>query len=139
LGPAGVAGCLEPELEPRSEHLGQARVPHLALRLLDVVLDAAEGRVLCVEVEQQIRRVWVAVPWLADRSRIEERPNVAELELAAVRRDAACELVAGLDDLQRNVAVAQKGGTSLCVGWKTELDAIQIREQMKKILTLWAS
>jgi hypothetical protein len=41
--------------------------------------------------------------------------------------------------LQRNVAVAQKGGTNLCVGWKNSLDAAEIRDQMKKILTLWAS
>ena len=71
----------------------------------DVVLDAAEARVLRVEVEQEIRRARVAVPRLTDRARIEERPDAAELELRAVRRDAACELVAGLDDLQRDVAV----------------------------------
>ncbi|MEK7780988.1 MAG: response regulator [Verrucomicrobiota bacterium] len=41
--------------------------------------------------------------------------------------------------LQRNVAVAQKGGTNLCVGWKTDKDAAEIRDEMKKILTLWAS
>ena len=41
--------------------------------------------------------------------------------------------------LQRNVAVAQKGGTNLCVGWKNSVDANEIRDQMKKILTLWAS
>jgi CheY-like chemotaxis protein len=50
----------------------------------------------------------------------------------------ALEQITGIG-MQRNVAVAQKGGTSLCVGWKTDLDAGQIREQMKKILTLWAS
>ena len=106
---AGLPRCLVPrlqaELEPRGEHLGQARVPHLALRALDVVLDAAEARVLRVEVEQEIRRARVAVPRLTDRARIEERPDAAELELRAVRRDAACELVVGLDDLQRDVAV----------------------------------
>lgn len=50
----------------------------------------------------------------------------------------ALEQITGIG-MQRNVAVAQKGGTSLCVGWKTDLDAGQIRDQMKKILTLWAS
>jgi CheY-like chemotaxis protein len=48
------------------------------------------------------------------------------------------EQITGLG-LQRNVAVAQKGGTNLCVGWKNNLDATEIRDQMKKILTLWAS
>ena len=41
--------------------------------------------------------------------------------------------------LQRNVAVAQKGGANLCVGWKNSLDATEVRDRMKKILTLWAS
>lgn len=41
--------------------------------------------------------------------------------------------------LQRNVAIAQKGGTNICVGWKAELSATEIRDEMKKILTLWAS
>jgi len=40
---------------------------------------------------------------------------------------------------QRNVAVAQKGGANLCVGWKNTLDATEVRDRMKKILTLWAS
>ena len=59
-------------------------------------------------------------------------------ELGETLQAGELEQVTGLG-LQRNVAVAQKGGTSLCVGWKTDLDAPQIREQMKKILTLWAS
>lgn len=59
-------------------------------------------------------------------------------ELGETLQAGELEQITGLG-LQRNVAVAQKGGTSLCVGWKTELDAIQIRDQMKKILTLWAS
>ena len=41
--------------------------------------------------------------------------------------------------LQRNVAVAQKGGANLCVGWKNTLDAAEVRDRMKKLLTLWAS
>ncbi len=48
------------------------------------------------------------------------------------------EQITGLG-LQRNVAVANKGGTTLCVGWKNALDAAEIRERMKKIVTLWAS
>lgn len=40
---------------------------------------------------------------------------------------------------QRNVAVAQKGGANLCVGWKNTLDATEVRDRMKKLLTLWAS
>lgn len=48
------------------------------------------------------------------------------------------EQITGLGP-QRNVAIAQKGGTTLCVGWKNSLDSVEIRDQMKKILTLWAS
>ena len=59
-------------------------------------------------------------------------------ELGETLQAGELEQVTGLG-LQRNVAVAQKSGTNLCVGWKTDLDAAQIREQMKKILTLWAS
>jgi len=59
-------------------------------------------------------------------------------ELGETLQAGELEQITGLG-LQRNVAVAQKGGTSLCVGWKTELGAIEIRDQMKKILTLWAS
>src|SRR5204863_175483 len=85
------------------------RRPRAVVDLDDIppldVLDAAEARVLRVEVEQEIRRSRVAVPGLTDRSRIEERPDAAELELRAVRRDAAGYLVVGLDDLQRDVAV----------------------------------
>ena len=40
---------------------------------------------------------------------------------------------------QRNVAVAQKGPATLCVGWRQTLGASEIRDQMRKILTLWAS
>ncbi len=50
----------------------------------------------------------------------------------------ALEQITGIG-LQRNVAVASKGGTNLCVGWKNNLDAAEIRERMKKIITLWAS
>ena len=39
---------------------------------------------------------------------------------------------------QRHVAVAQQGGDEFCVGWKLSLGNGQIREQMKKVLALWA-
>ncbi len=42
--PPAAAGGLETQRQPRREHLGQPRLPHLALRALDVVLDAAEAR-----------------------------------------------------------------------------------------------
>jgi hypothetical protein len=41
--------------------------------------------------------------------------------------------------LQRNVTVAPKGGTNLCVGWKQNLDSAELRDRMNKIVTLWAS
>ncbi len=46
------------------------------------------------------------------------------------------EQVDGLG-LQRNVAVAQKGDTQICVGWQNTLDAGEVRERMKKAMTLW--
>jgi hypothetical protein len=48
------------------------------------------------------------------------------------------EQITGLGP-QRNVTVANKGGTDLCVGWKQELDAAELRDRMNKIVTLWAS
>jgi CheY-like chemotaxis protein len=48
------------------------------------------------------------------------------------------EQITGLG-LQRNVAIAQKGGANLCVGWKNTLNAAEVRDRMKKLLTLWAS
>lgn len=41
--------------------------------------------------------------------------------------------------LQRNVALAHKGHVDLCVGWKNSLTAGEVRDRMKKILTLWGS
>jgi len=41
--------------------------------------------------------------------------------------------------LQRNVAVAQKGETQICVGWQNSLDAAEVRERMNKAMTLWGS
>jgi CheY-like chemotaxis protein len=41
--------------------------------------------------------------------------------------------------MQRNVAIGERGGLTLCVGWKNSVDAPEMRERMKKILTLWAS
>lgn len=41
--------------------------------------------------------------------------------------------------MQRNVALAHKHNADVCVGWPHTLDAAEIRERMKKVLTLWAS
>jgi CheY-like chemotaxis protein len=40
---------------------------------------------------------------------------------------------------QRNVALAQKGPATLCMGWRQTFGAGEIRDQMRKILTLWGS
>src|SRR5439155_17963 len=96
---------LQAELEPPREHLGQARVPHLALRLFHVVLDAAKARVLRLEVEQEVGRPRVTVTWLSDRPRIEERPHAGEVEVGAAACDAAVELLARLHDPQCDVTV----------------------------------
>jgi CheY-like chemotaxis protein len=40
---------------------------------------------------------------------------------------------------QRHVAVARQGDDEFCVGWNLSLGSSQIREQMKKVLGLWAS
>jgi hypothetical protein len=50
----------------------------------------------------------------------------------------AVDQITGLG-MQRNVALAQKGNTEVCVGWQHSLDAGEIRDRMKKVLTLWAS
>ena len=48
------------------------------------------------------------------------------------------EQVTGLG-MQRNIALAHKNNTDVCVGWQHTLNAADIRERMKKVLTLWAS
>ena len=40
---------------------------------------------------------------------------------------------------QRHVALAQRGESELCVGWQHALPADTVREEMKKVLMLWAS
>ena len=40
---------------------------------------------------------------------------------------------------QRHVALAAQNETEFCVGWQTSMDPDQVRESMKKFLTLWAS
>ncbi len=48
------------------------------------------------------------------------------------------EQVIGLGG-QRNVALGQKGQVALCVGWHQALGAGELRDRMRKILTLWDS
>jgi CheY-like chemotaxis protein len=40
---------------------------------------------------------------------------------------------------QRHVALAQSADTALCVGWRASLSGEEVRERMKKVVTLWAS
>lgn len=40
---------------------------------------------------------------------------------------------------QRHVALTTQGATEFCVGWKNTLAPDEIREQMQKVLALWAS
>lgn len=39
----------------------------------------------------------------------------------------------------RHVTLAQPADTALCVGWRPTMSAEEIRNQMKKVVTLWAS
>jgi len=48
------------------------------------------------------------------------------------------EQVTGIG-MQRNVALAHKNSTDVCVGWQHTLNAGEIRDRMKKVLTLWVS
>ena len=50
----------------------------------------------------------------------------------------AVEQITGLG-MQRHVALAHKNNTDVCVGWQHTLNAGEIRDRMKKVLTLWAS
>jgi CheY-like chemotaxis protein len=50
----------------------------------------------------------------------------------------ALEQITGLGP-QRHVALAPHGDTELCVGWRPSLSVEVIRDQMKKVLALWAS
>jgi CheY-like chemotaxis protein len=46
------------------------------------------------------------------------------------------EQVVGLG-LQRNVALAARGESRLCVGWRHSLNAAEVRERMKKVMATW--
>ena len=48
------------------------------------------------------------------------------------------EQVQGLGP-QRHVALGDQGNKLLCVGWRPSMSGDQVREMMKKFLTLWAS
>ena len=50
----------------------------------------------------------------------------------------AVEQITGIG-MQRHVALAHKNNTDVCVGWQHTLNVGEIRERMKKVLTLWAS
>jgi len=50
----------------------------------------------------------------------------------------AVEQITGLG-MQRHVALARRNETDVCVGWQHTLSVGEIRERMKKVLTLWAS
>src|SRR5947199_92059 len=69
------------------------------------IADAVEGGALRGEIQQEVGGPRVAVPRLPYRTGVEERSYPVQFELLAVRRDAACELVAGLHHLQCDVAV----------------------------------
>ncbi len=60
------------------------------------------------------------------------------LALGETLQAGTLEQVTGLGG-QRNVALAQKGPATLCVGWRQTLGAGEIRDRMRKILTLWGS
>ncbi len=40
---------------------------------------------------------------------------------------------------QRHIALASRGDTEFCVGWKPSLVPDQVRDLMRKVLALWAS
>ncbi|HEX5220194.1 MAG TPA: response regulator [Verrucomicrobiae bacterium] len=50
----------------------------------------------------------------------------------------AVEQITGIG-MQRHVALAHKNNSDVCVGWQHTLSVGEIRERMKKVLTLWAS
>jgi len=50
----------------------------------------------------------------------------------------ALEQVTGLG-MQRHVALAHQNKAEVCVGWRHSLTATEIRDRMKKVMTLWGS
>src|SRR4029077_13342413 len=95
--------------------LRQAGFAHLTLRLLDVVLDAAEARASSVQVEHEIGRAWVAVARLADGAGVEQRLYVRELELGACCGEASVEVaVLRPDDAKRDMAVSDEDERRAC-------------------------
>ncbi len=65
--------------------------------------------------------------------------NLARFHALGDRLQAGpLEQIEGLGQ-QRHVALARQGDNEFCVGWKHTLGSGQMREQMKKVLALWAS
>jgi hypothetical protein len=66
------------------------------------------------------------------------RQNLKRLEALGERLQAGqLEQFQGFG-MERNVAVATHENTTFCVGWKSSLTSAEMREGMKKVLSLWA-
>jgi Zn-dependent protease with chaperone function len=77
------------------------------LRLFNRIWDPAERSKHPVEIEQQPGRLWIAVPGLADRARIEQ-PAPLEGDLGTTRRETALDAPVDERDCQCDVAVSDE-------------------------------
>jgi len=78
---------------------------------------------------------------------LEEPRRVAEWARGALNRFRALGDTLNIGDVQfidaqgaqRHIGLGQCGESELCLGWKTELQAIDVREKTRRILTTWGS
>ena len=77
--------------EPGGEVLGEARCPHLRLRLLDRIRNSPEGCPSRLVVNQQPCGARVAVARLPDRAGVEQPAGAGGVELGAAAGETAVE------------------------------------------------
>lgn len=94
-------------LESSGERSRKAALAHLALRLLNGVLDPAKGRKPASQVEQQPRRPGISVSGLADGARVQQ-PAAFEADLGTGPRQPADDVRPSEHEGEGDVAVADE-------------------------------
>src|SRR5437879_6410830 len=92
-------------LEALGKRLRKLTLPNLRLRLLDGIRHAAKPSSTSAEIQLEPCRAGISVARLADRARVEDPAALDEVDLGALRREPAGELVRDQADRKREVAV----------------------------------
>src|SRR5665213_1095588 len=104
----GNPSWLDAACEPGGEILGEARGPHLCLRLFDRIRNSPKGCPSRVDVNQEPRGARVAVPGLAYGTWIDQPACARRIELGAAVREAAVQPHTVPGERQCQMAVADE-------------------------------